>query len=106
MYKKVWSTQRGYRLSQGLKSMHMIKRPVSVFAHVLEKAINKFPHFRFNLENIVLLTWDEHHLWDQGSEDSRKRYAEKMAKEGIIVDWNKLKLLQGKLIIIYKEKYK
>jgi len=106
MYKKVWSTQKGLSFVSGLEINAYDKETCKCFAHVLEKAINKFPHFRFNLENIVLLTWDEHHLWDQGSEDSRKRYAEKMAKEGIIVDWNKLKLLQGKLIIIYKEKYK
>ncbi len=45
------------------------------FAHVLPKGINKYPHLRFCPWNIFLITFKEHHLWDNGSEEQRVQYA-------------------------------
>lgn len=36
----------------------------TTFAHVLPKAKNRFPRFKLLGMNIVFLTPDEHHLWD------------------------------------------
>jgi len=49
----------------------------SCFAHVLPKASNKYPLFRVNRANIVLLTPEEHNLLDFGTEEQRQKYAEK-----------------------------
>ena len=42
------------------------------FLHVLPKAINQYPHFRLNPDNIVLGTLDEHHTIDFGDEEKKK----------------------------------
>jgi len=105
MYKHILDTREAISFVSGLKINAYDIETCKCFAHVLEKAINRFPNFRLNPDAVVYLTWEEHFLWDQGSEDARKRYAEKMAEKGVFVDWNKLKLLKGKLIIQYKEKY-
>lgn len=42
-------------------------------AHVLSK--NKYPMFRLNDTNIILLTQEEHNLLDAGTEEQRERYA-------------------------------
>ncbi len=35
------------------------------FAHVLSKAQNQYPEFMLNPDNIVLLTQEEHDIWDK-----------------------------------------
>ena len=35
------------------------------FAHVLPKRRNAYPRFKFYEKNIVLLTYDEHAIWDR-----------------------------------------
>jgi len=46
---------------------------VSIFAHVLSK--KQFPNYRLTDKNIQLLTPLEHHLWDQGTDEQRQKYA-------------------------------
>ena len=48
------------------------------FAHILPKAINKYPHLRFCPWNIALMTLMEHHLWDNGTDDQRRDYAKRI----------------------------
>ncbi|MBN2617235.1 MAG: hypothetical protein JXR64_02860 [Spirochaetales bacterium] len=48
---------------------------VSLFAHVLPKAQNKFPKWKLNPDNIILLTEYEHHLYDNGTMSQREAYA-------------------------------
>ncbi len=48
---------------------------VSLFAHVLPKAQNKFPKWKLNPDNIILLTRFEHHLFDKGTIAQREKYA-------------------------------
>lgn len=51
-----------------------IQDDVRCFAHVLSKAINRYPHFRLNPDNVVLLTPFEHGLWDAGTKCDREEY--------------------------------
>lgn len=67
----------------------------SNFAHVLPKAKNKYPEFKLNPKNIVLLTDDEHHEWDHGSREELKKMSE----------WQKMFELEAKLKEEYKEKH-
>jgi hypothetical protein len=68
----------------------------SIFAHVLSKALNKYPKFKLKPENIILLSPEEHTMLDHGSESQREKYA----KENNC-DWNKVYKLRDKL----KEEY-
>ena len=69
----------------------------NLFAHVLSKALNKYPKFILNKENIILLTPEEHTLLDHGTKEQRDKYA--LEKN---CDWDKI----YKLEIILKLKYK
>ena len=54
-------------------------------------------------KNIVFLTKREHDLYDAGTIEQRKKYAEEMALQRITVDWNKLYTLRDNLIIEYND---
>lgn len=62
------------------------------FAHVLPKAENKYPKFKCYEKNIVLLTREEHTIWDT------KRYAIDITKQS---GWIKLFELEQELIEEY-----
>jgi len=66
----------------------------SQFAHILPKG--KYPEARLDKENIILLTPEEHSLYDAGTEDQRIRYAQKNG-----TSWDKLYKKRDKL----KNKY-
>ena len=77
----------------------------NMFAHVLPKGMNKFPHFRFYLKNIVLLSPGEHALLDQGTAEARITYSqevEEASKGKITADWSKIDVLAEEL----KEEYR
>jgi hypothetical protein len=77
---------------------------LNLFAHVLPKAQNKYPYFKYYARNIVLLSPGEHGLWDQGTEEARIAYSlEIEAATGgrAKADWDKLKALEVSL----KEEY-
>ena len=50
---------------------------LNLFAHVLSKAQNRYPHFKLKPENIQLLHPEEHELFDKGTEEERQEYAKK-----------------------------
>ena len=55
-----------------------IRKPdAEVFAHVLPKALNRYPKYRLNPENLIFLTREEHYLLDHGNSDQRKKYQKK-----------------------------
>lgn len=64
LFESIWNTRR--------HESFLNKEPlgdsldVKFFAHVLPKAQNKYPKFKLYDKNIVLLTWDQHHFWDNG----------------------------------------
>lgn len=70
-------------------------RFVNCFAHVLPKS--KYPKFRLNKNNIVLLTPYEHYLYDYGCRDQKLNYAVYADKRGYDCDWNKLLELREEL---------
>lgn len=73
---------------------------VNCFAHVIPKnGINQlvFPNkqlknklLRLNPENILLLHPDEHILYDNGTEQMRKKYRKDMVRLGYVVHWEDL----------------
>jgi hypothetical protein len=70
------------------------------FLHVLPKG--KYPGFRLLDINIVLGLPEEHLLYDQGTEDQRKKYAKQCENEGGGCDWDKLYALAENLKLEYK----
>lgn len=79
---------------------------LNLFAHVLPKAQNKYPYFKYYARNIVLLSPGEHALWDQGTEEARISYAlevEERTGGKSTVDWAKLKALEEELKVEYKK---
>lgn len=47
------------------------------FLHILAKGLNQYPYYRFNPDNIMLGTIDEHYLVDNGTDSAREKYAQK-----------------------------
>ena len=70
---------------------------LNCFAHVLSKAKNKYPHFRYYLRNIVLLSPGEHTLLDHGTIDQRDSYSKKVKA----ADWSKIAVLKESLVTEY-----
>jgi hypothetical protein len=64
-------------------------------AHVLPKGA--YPELKYDPENIVLLTWKEHQLFDQGTEQDRNNYHIRMLAQGCEVNWQKLYELKEQL---------
>lgn len=62
------------------------------FAHVLPKGQNKYPLFKLKKDNIVILEFEAHYLWDNGLRSELKEQPE----------WNKMFELEAEL----KEQYK
>lgn len=70
---------------------------INMFAHVLPKAQNKYPRFKLNPDNIILLHPEEHELLDNGTEEEREKYASWYG-----CSWDKIWKLRDKLIEEYK----
>lgn len=60
---------------------------VGNFAHVLAKAKNKYPKFKLYEENIKLLTYEQHNMWDNGLRSELRKLPE----------WNKMFELEERL---------
>lgn len=74
LYQEIWNEREQVSF---LSRISLFEFNVSMFAHVLAKAQNKYPKFKKNKENIILLTPHEHHLLDNGTEVQRMLYAKK-----------------------------
>ena len=70
----------------------------NIFIHVLSKAQNKYPKFKLYHKNIVMGLPKEHELYDQGTEEGRKKYAELNG-----FSWQPLYDLADKLKIEYQK---
>lgn len=64
-------------------------------AHVLPKGA--YPELKYDPENIVLLTWKEHQLFDQATEQEQNNYRVRMLASGHEVNWQKLYELKERL---------
>lgn len=81
LFKEIWIKRERVSFVSGkpIRTFHPIH-----FAHVLPKSI--YPALRLTPNNIVLLTEEEHRLYDQGTERQRQQYA----IEHKNVDWQRL----------------
>lgn len=70
---------------------------INVFAHVLEKAQGKYPKFKLNPDNVILITPKEHDLIHNGSKEQKESYAKLKG-----FSWDKF----DELVINLKEQYK
>lgn len=61
VFKKIWEERGPYSQVSGV---FLGEFNHCFFAHILPKAKNKYPHFKLNPENIVLMTLKEHHDFD------------------------------------------
>lgn len=75
LFLEIWKEREHFSFVSGQTLAHLrhTKVFVNVFAHVLSKGA--FPRFKLKKENIVLLTPQEHFLFDHGSEYQREVYA-------------------------------
>ena len=101
VFKYIWalSDKRSFVSELFCRHAEGTKFWFSIFAHVLPKAKNKYPHFKLYFGNIKVLLPGEHHLYDNGDEDQRVKYA----KEVPTCDWNRLYELRDDLKDLYKE---
>ena len=76
MFIAIWRTRKHVSFLSGKKLNYVAGSSFwfNLFAHVLPKG--RYPNFRLRLENIVLLTPEEHELFDTGTEARRQKYAE------------------------------
>jgi len=90
MYYNVWNAREhvsfisGYPLQGPTSSMWR-----SQFAHVIPKS--KYPQVKYDDDFVVLLTVDEHHAYDNMTEDQRQKYFGHC-------DWNKLYNFRDKML--------
>ena len=102
LFEEIWNERehRSFLSNKPLKQFEGTNLYYNMFAHVLSKALNKYPKYMLNKENIVLLTPDEHTLLDHGSEQQRVKYAKDNN-----CSWLPLYELKEKLIKQYKNEY-
>lgn len=61
LFKKIWETRGPYSQVSG---MYLGEFNVCFFAHILPKGKNKYPLFKLEPQNIVLMSLSEHHNFD------------------------------------------
>jgi len=106
LFKMLWmrSNKRSFISGLHLRQYQGTEMWYSCFAHVLSKAQNKYPHFRFLAANLVILDPIEHHYFDNGSEEQRIAYSldlEQKTKGKGTADWSKLKAREEELKKLY-----
>jgi hypothetical protein len=93
VFDRIWKT-RPHMSFVSNEKLNDVLMPV-YFAHVIPKAANRYPKFKLNERNIVLLTWDEHMQWDQGVRADIKNNPK----------WDKMFALEADLKLEYKALY-
>lgn len=76
LYYMIWeaSNKRSYISGTLLEKYYNSAFQLNIFAHVLPKEQNRYPHFKFYAKNIRLLTPMEHHYWDTPMEEREKKW--------------------------------
>jgi hypothetical protein len=100
LFKQLWIMSNRRSFLSGLWLRDHVGGPQfpAMFAHMLPKGQNQYPHFGLYVKNVRLLTPTEHGLLDQGTEEERIAYS----KEVKTADWSRITDLQEEL----KEEYK
>jgi hypothetical protein len=98
MYAAIWTSRPHVSFLSGLP----ITNPgPENFPHILAKGLNQYPEFRFNPDNVILATYEEHYLIDNGDSDTRAAYCKRVPS----ADFSALELLKNKLLAEYKEMF-
>lgn len=97
LFGEIWEKREKVSFLSGYPLMEFAYSPffLNCFAHVLAKG--RYPKFRLKETNIILLTPDEHYMFDFGTVAQRKKYAEKMN-----CDWMKVYGLKDELLEEYE----
>ena len=97
-YFEIWNSrkQRSFLSNQRLNFAERSEFWYNCFAHVLSKSQSKYPKFKLYSKNLILLTPEEHHLLDHGTEMQRQKYAKKYG-----CDWQKVYGLREELVQEY-----
>jgi hypothetical protein len=108
IFKQIWmrSNKKSFISGLFLREFENSLFFLNLFAHVLPKAQNKYPYFKYYARNIVLLTPGEHALYDQATEEKRIQYSldiEEQTNGRATADWGKLKALEEELREEYKK---
>ena len=99
MFKHIWDRSAHYSFISGIP----IRVPTPAnFAHVLSKAVNRYPHFRLNPANIVLVTQEEHTLIDHGTDKLREAYCRRITT----ASFNPFYKKEAELKKLYESMYK
>lgn len=86
----IWKTRKLKSEVSG-KSLYATTYSFCYFAHILCK--NHYPLFRYNPDNIMLLTEREHYLVDKGTEEQRAQYEKENPGADFSIFFNKQKEL-------------
>ncbi len=109
LFKILWKILPKKSFISGLPLKQFENSPYffNCFAHVLSKSRSKYPHFRLYAKNIVLLTPEEHRLFDQGTDAQRKDYSKIISSNSgkIKVDWDKLYRFADELKAEYEKEF-
>jgi len=102
LFKMIWahSDKKSFLTNVWLRDFLNTPLWYSCFAHVLPKGLNKYPYFKLYARNIVIVTPDEHHLIDNGTDEQRISYAldvEEHSGGRNTANWNRLKVLEAEL---------
>ena len=102
LFNTIWNTRnkKSYLSGKKLDKYYGTDLFFNLFAHLLSKAQNRYPKYKLNEKNIVLLTPAEHLLLDQGTEDARSKYG----KENKCA-WEKVYTLRRELEREYVDVY-
>ena len=100
VFDEIWQERKhvSFLSDQPLDQWYGTEFYVNMFAHVLPKRKNAYHHFRLEKDNIILLTPEEHWLYDHSTEEKRTTYANLMK-----CDWNKVFKLRTELILRYNK---
>ncbi len=97
IFEKIWNE----RPHKSQISGEIIHEPKAInFLHVLPKGQNKYPEFKLNMENIILGTAEEHHIWDNA-----RHLISDINDETSHYNWKMVFELEQQLKIKYKKEY-
>lgn len=86
MFDWIW-TNRPHKSEISGLDLNRVQLFYAMFAHILSK--NKYPLFRYNPENILLVLPVEHVLIDQGSASARRKYLIEVPTTDFSIFYNK-----------------
>lgn len=93
LFQEIWDSMEKHECfisGESISEFH-----IRNFAHVIPKGKNKYPLFKLKKENIVLVHYEAHYLWDNGLRSELKELPE----------WDKMFSLEAELKAEYTKLY-